>query len=116
MQVSAPDRLKDVAEAADAVTRFLDGVDGAAFRVSDLLRSAVQFKFVLIGEALNALSKEHPAVAKRVEGVGRTVAFRNVLVHGYRVVDYAEVFLIAKEDLPKLRANVAALLAELEQP
>jgi uncharacterized protein with HEPN domain len=42
---------------------------------------------------------------------------RNALIHGYREVDNATVWQIIHDDLPVLRAQVAALLTELgEKP
>lgn len=38
---------------------------------------------------------------------------RNVLIHGYRRVDNEAVWQTAQDHLPGLRAQVAALLAEL---
>jgi len=38
---------------------------------------------------------------------------RNVLIHGYREVDNGNVWQTAQSSLPALRAEVAALLAEL---
>lgn len=114
MPVSVIDRLKDVADAADDIVTFIGGNEFAGFRANDLLRSAVQFKFIVIGEALNALSKDYPEAAQRLGDIGPVVSFRNKLVHGYRVVDFAQVFEIAKVELPKLRKDVEALLAELE--
>ena len=38
---------------------------------------------------------------------------RNLLIHGYREVDNENVWHTAQNGLPPLRAQVAALLAEL---
>jgi uncharacterized protein with HEPN domain len=115
MPVSVIDRLKDVADAADEIVGYLVGADLTSFHANDLLRSAVQFKFVVIGEALNALSKDYPETANRLGDVGPVISFRNKLVHGYRIVDFALVYSIARHELPKLRENVRALLAELDK-
>jgi uncharacterized protein with HEPN domain len=42
---------------------------------------------------------------------------RNILIHGYRQIDNEAVWLTAQDDLPGLRIQLAALLAELgDQP
>lgn len=41
------------------------------------------------------------------------VAFRNVLIHGYAVVEHERVWQVVSESLPALSAVVAALLDEL---
>jgi uncharacterized protein with HEPN domain len=43
------------------------------------------------------------------------VAFRNLLIHGYAVVDDRVVWRTAVEDLPRLRAEVEELLTSLIQ-
>jgi uncharacterized protein with HEPN domain len=48
--------LLDILEAADAVQRFLDGVEEAGFLQDDLLRSAVLQKLSIIGEAASSPS------------------------------------------------------------
>ncbi len=113
MPTSAVNWLKDASEAGDWIGEFLKGVDLAGFRSSMLLRSAVNYQFVVISEALNALSKEHPAVAARISVLPDIVAFRNTLVHKYRIVEIDEVFRIAKEELPKLQSLLAEITADI---
>ena len=53
----------------------------------DMLKSAVERQFGVIGEALARLAKTDPAVAEQVADHRRIIAFRNILVHGYATVD-----------------------------
>lgn len=73
--------LWDVREAADAILRFLAGIDFATYASTEMLYSAVERKFEIIGEALNQLSKTDPALATRIPDLDRIVAFRNLLIH-----------------------------------
>ena len=73
-------------------------------------------KFEIIGEALNQIAKLDPALARRIPDVREIIAFRNVLIHGYAVVEHDRVWRIAEASLPGLRAAVAALLDELGPP
>lgn len=108
--------LWDVQQAAKAITEFTAGLDAAGYRTNPLIRSAVERQFEIIGEALNRLSKEAPELANRVPDLARIVGFRNVLIHGYAVIDDGRVWEIVTTLLPSLRATVAALLAELGPP
>lgn len=52
--------LWDARDAAQAIERFVAGLDGARYAASELVHSAVERKFEVIGEALNQLSRAVP--------------------------------------------------------
>jgi uncharacterized protein with HEPN domain len=79
-----------------------------------MLRAAVERHVEIIGEALSRFTKSSPALAARIPDLARAVAFRNLLIHGYRIVDSQTVWRTAREDLPVLRDAVATLLSQLE--
>jgi uncharacterized protein with HEPN domain len=77
-----------------------------------MLRSAVEHQFEIVGEALNRLSREAPEIAAKLPELRRAIAMRNALIHGYRAMDNATVWYAVHDELPELRARVAALLDE----
>lgn len=105
--------LWDVRAAADSIAGFVNGHDFADYASDLMLRSAVERQFEIVGEALSRLSREAPDIAARLSDLRRAIAMRNALIHGYREVDNATVWETIHHDLPVLRAQVAALLAEL---
>jgi uncharacterized protein with HEPN domain len=107
--------LWDVREGADAVLRFIAGKSADDYLADEMLRAAVERRFEIIGEALSRLAKASPELAVRIPDLDRAIAFRNLLIHGYAVIDDATVWRTAREDLPGLRDRVVALLAELEK-
>lgn len=108
--------LWDAREAADAILDFVAGIDLKIYSESNLVHSAVERKFEIIGEALNQLSKMDPVLAGRIPGLNGIVAFRNLLIHGYAAVEHPRVWRIIEESLPPLRVRVAELLEELGTP
>ncbi len=104
----------DVQDAARSIEHFRRDLDLDGFRADELVRAAVERKFEIIGEALNRLSREEPRLAERIPDVARIVGFRNVLAHGYDVVDDEVVWDAITTDLPVLSRTVGTLLAELE--
>ena len=58
--------LGDIIVAIDAIVSFLDQASKEEFLASDLLQSAVQQKFMIIGEASSKVSRElrirHPSL------------------------------------------------------
>ena len=105
--------LWEVRDAADAISSFIADIDYETYAASPIIHSAVERKFEIIGEALNLLSKSDSGVAGRIPEIARIIAFRNLLIHGYAVVEHSRVWSIARETLPGLRDTVQTLLGEL---
>lgn len=105
--------LADIVEAAEAIASFLAGVKETEFVGNDLLRSAVLQKLTVIGEAAARISAElqnrHSAVPWP-----RIIAFRNIAVHAYFSVQWSTVWTTATQDVPLLRAQIAAVLRDEE--
>jgi uncharacterized protein with HEPN domain len=106
--------LADVLDAARSIEHFRRDLDLDGFRGDELVRAGVERKLEIIGEALSRLSREEPGLAERIPDVARIVGFRNVLAHGYDVVDDEVVWDAITTDLPKLAARIAAMLDELD--
>lgn len=71
--------LADIIEAADAVADFVNGMEGPAFHQSELVKSAVLQKLIVIGEAATRLSPAFCANHPQIEW--RDIAnFRNIAV------------------------------------
>lgn len=105
--------LWDALAGLDSISAFVRGRSFADYDSDELLRSAVERKFEIIGEALNQLSKVDAELAARVPGLRQIVGFRNILIHGYARVDDVQVWQ-AIDELPELRAVLAALLDDLD--
>jgi uncharacterized protein with HEPN domain len=104
--------LWDALKAADAIAEFTYGKSRQNFEESLLLRSAVERQFQIIGEALHQLARIAPEMAAQLPDLPRIVAFRNVLVHGYAVVDNETVWQAVQDHLPVLRQSLRHLLGE----
>ena len=104
--------LSHILSASALVTRFVAGRTYENYLEDDLLRSAIERQFITIGEALRSLSANDGATATRITEARRIINFRNVLVHGYDAIASPLVWDIIQTDLPVLRAEVEALLAE----
>lgn len=110
MHPRAPKLLEDIRNAADFVRTVTRGVDLERFKKDRLLRQAVERNFEIIGEAARRLEKDDPVTAAGIADFRRIVAFRNVLIHGYDVIDPAIVFSAIADDLEPLLRDVQALL------
>jgi uncharacterized protein with HEPN domain len=106
--------LWDAHEAAEVIAAVTADKSFAAFDGDIVLRSAVERQFEIIGEALAQLARIDAAMAQKVPDLRQIIAFRNVLIHGYATVDPARVWRVIEDNLPPLRAALAALLATPE--
>ncbi len=104
----------DAREAADVIAGITAEKTFADFDQDILLRSAVERQFEIVGEALAQLARIDAETARRIPDLREIIAFRNVLIHGYALIDRARVWRVVEENLPPLRAALARLLAEPE--
>ena len=81
MERNAKAFLWDIANAAESIRSFTAGKDLDAYLHDELLRSAVERKFGIIGEALSQLLRNFPEYRDRITLTGDIVAFRNQIVH-----------------------------------
>ena len=112
MHVDAAKLLWDARLAAGRIARFTAGKTLADYEADDLVRSAVERQFEIIGEALGALSRIDPDTAARIAELPRIVAFRNLLIHGYASVDNRIVWGVVEGQLQALTTTLAELLSE----
>jgi len=103
MRIEAKKLLEDVRRAAEHISRFVEGKDLSQYVADGLLRSAVERQFEIIGEALNRLRKTDRPAADQITHTSRIIAFRNILIHGYDLVDHEVVWDVTETHLPVLR-------------
>lgn len=112
MQHDSRKYLWDALRAADFVATFTEGKTFLDYDSDVMLRSAVERQFEIVGESLGQLSKVEPSLAERIPNLGRIVAFRNILIHGYAAVDDALVWQVASDHLPALQDVLRMLLRD----
>ena len=115
MQRKSPKWLEDIRASAVFILDATDGKNLEQYTSDGVLRAAVERHFEIIGEAMNRLASHDPDTAKRIGNYPRIIAFRNVLIHGYDLVDHKEVWTVIRDHLPALRAQVESLLRKLEE-
>jgi uncharacterized protein with HEPN domain len=108
--------LEDIRLAAAFIVATTSGRTLDDYRMDEVLRSAVERKFEIIGEALSRLHKADATLAAQVPEHRQIISFRNVLIHGYDMIDEAVVWHIVQTDLPVLKQRVEQLLASLGSP
>ncbi len=110
MQDRALKLVKDVADAASFILEQTEDATFESYESNRLLRHAVERNFEIIGEAVDHLRKVDPATAALITDADRIVAFRNVLSHGYSLIDNTHVWKVIIHALPKLLTEVQNLI------
>lgn len=102
--------LGQVLEAAREIQLATDGKSLSDYEADKRLRAVVERYFITIGEGLSRIARHDPELFARIPEGRSVVAFRNVLVHGYDVVDSEQVWAAVRDDLESLVASLAGLV------
>lgn len=103
--------LKHILDAIEAIEEYLKNISEEKFSRIREKQDAVVRRFEVIGEASNNLSKGFIKKNNKIEW-SKIISMRNLLIHEYFGVDLAQVWVAAKNDLPKLKKNLERILKE----
>ncbi len=79
-----------------------------------MLQLALEREFEIIGEALNRLERiDENRLATYIPEYRRIIGFRNIIAHGYDVIDDATLWDIATNRIPQLKQQIESYLAAL---
>ena len=102
--------LHDIVQAGHAIRAFISGRTFEDYVSDELLRSAVERKFEIMGEALSRIRRDEPEMLQHIRNHRDIVSFRNILVHGYDAIDDRVVWGVIDEDLGSLLEDVEKLI------
>ena len=111
MHPQLPKLLEDIRDAAAFIGEVTKGKSLTDYGADRLLRQAIERNFEIIGEAIKRLAQHDAETAARIADYRQIIAFRNVLIHGYDLVDHALVWSTIEGQIPTLLRDVEALLA-----
>jgi uncharacterized protein with HEPN domain len=112
MQAEVAKRLIDALGAARRIQAFTAGQTFADFSSNELVRSAVERQFGIVGEALGKAMAVDPSLELRNPELRKIVGLRNRLIHGYDSVDDEIVWDIVQSKLLPLSADLELLLSQ----
>ena len=102
--------LHDILQAGHDIESFVTGRTFDDYRSDAMLRSAVERKFEIMGEALNRIRKTDEQVLEQIRDYRDSISFRNILIHGYDTIDDRVVWGVIQEDLANLLEDAGNLL------
>jgi len=103
--------LEDMRQAARILTAMVQGKSREIYCADKQIQWAVERGFEIIGEALAQLRKIDPTTAEVIDNWRSIIRFRNLLIHGYAIVNPNKTWDIVEADLPKLLRQLGAMLA-----
>src|SRR3989304_7181068 len=100
--------LIDVLQAAEEIETFVRGMDFKTYQTNVVTQRAVERDFEIIGEALNRIKNTDNELLENISEHHRIIGFRNILIHGYDVVDEGIVWKAITQHLPILVREIKA--------
>jgi uncharacterized protein with HEPN domain len=107
------DYIQDMLEAIDESTEFTKDMSFDIFVLDRRTVNAVVRSLEVMGEAATRIPEHLRSRAPRVPWK-YMAAMRNKLIHEYFGVDLSIVWTVIKSELPPLRAEIEALLTDLD--
>ncbi|HPC94680.1 MAG TPA: DUF86 domain-containing protein [Sedimentisphaerales bacterium] len=112
MQLEASKCLFDVADASRKIQDFTRGMTYERDSADGMVQAAVERKFEIIGEALSRPKRLDSSLLDAVPACQRIIGFRNVISHGYDIVDPELVWDAIRTHLPAIQKALENLLVE----
>ena len=103
--------LIDILQAAEDIQDFVRGMDFKAYQNKLVTKRAVERDFEIIGEALNRIKYAGDKLLEKISEHHRIIGFRNILIHGYDIVDEAIVWQAVTKHLPILIREIKEILS-----
>lgn len=111
MNDKARKNLIDILQAAEEVQEYVHGMDFKEYQNKPVTKRAVERDFEIIGEALNRIKYIDNGLLEKISEHHRIIGFRNILIHGYDIVDEAIVWQAVTKHLPVLVREVKEILS-----
>ncbi len=102
--------LFDVMLASEDIINFTNGLDYSGFLKNKMVQKAVEREFEIIGEPLNRIKKVNSEIMENISEHHRIIGFRNILTHGYDVIDEKLVWDAVTIHLPILQKEIKKLI------
>ena len=80
------------------------------------IQTNIERHLEVIGEAVGRVARIDAETVASITEWRSIVDFRNVIAHGYDVLDHRRIFAVIEPKLPQLCREVAELLAHTETP
>lgn len=101
------ERVEHIIKAIQLIRQFVEGEDAASFLKDIKIQSAVQYQFLIIGEAIRHIDQEILAKYNYPWHIPRS--FRNFIIHVYHGIRMERIYY-ATQDLEELEIQLNKIL------
>jgi len=99
--------LLDISLACNEILDFIDGKKFEDFQENRMFQLAIEREFEIIGEALHRLYQiEEDTLDEKIPEYRKIIDFRNIIAHGYDIIDEAAMWDFAVNRVPELLEKV----------
>ncbi len=105
--------LSDILVAANLIIENTAEISFDQYEEDEMLRSAVERQFEIIGEATRRLANDDRSVAEKITGYQTIIGLRNRIAHEYDNIANHTIWDIVQNNIPALINEVTILV---EQP
>ncbi|MCL0077704.1 DUF86 domain-containing protein [Peptococcaceae bacterium] len=106
--------IKDIVEYMERAEEHVKGLNHNQFLKDRKTGDAVIRCIEVIGEATknipDSIRNKYPSIPWR-----DMAGMRDKIIHGYFIVDFENVWLVVKEEIPKLKPLIKKILEDLEK-
>lgn len=94
--------VEDIRRACEELAVFLRNKSSSDLDQDRGLQLIVEREFEIIGEAMNRLHRLDETAFTKIANGHRIIGTRNILAHGYDIIDHRILWDAFQQDIPKL--------------
>ena len=110
MEIEIRNHLWDIRNAANFILDSTAEITFEQYEENQLLRSAVERQFEIIGEATRRLANDDQSIAEKINGYQTIIGLRNRIAHEYDNIANQTLWNIIQNNLPTLLNEATSLL------
>ncbi len=112
MNIEIRGHLLDIRQAANLIIENTSEISFEQYEENEMLRSAVERQFEIIGEATRRLANDDQSIAEKITGYQTIIGLRNRIAHEYDNIASQTVWNIIQNNLPTLLEEINTLLKD----
>ena len=110
MEIEIRNHLGDIRNAAKMILDSTAEVSFDQYEEDEMIRSAIERQFEIIGEATRRLASDDQSIAEKITNYQTIIGLRNRLAHEYDNIANQTLWNIIQNNLPTLLTEVTNLL------